>query len=488
MTLAATKSGGEITLQLTHTPDHEDGPSKTAMDPLTGLHVHFIGIGGSGMNGLAQMLIQSRAIVSGTDRTRSMATEKLSALGAHIDYVHGAAALPPECDLVVHSAAIKADHPEMLEAARRGLKILKYAQLLGHMMSSRQGIAIAGTHGKSTTTAMTAYALTQAAMDPSFVVGANCRQLQGSAHGGGGHLFVVEACEYDRSFLNLHPHIAAILNIEEDHLDYYHDIEEIIAAFAQLLRQVDPAGTIITQAQDEHCLAAARAAGVQIETYGIETPACWQAVNLATDHGRQSFDVLQNNRPMGRLTTRLAGRHNVGNALVTAAIGVHCGAKWQAVADGIANFGGVDRRSEFLGQRGGINFVDDYGHHPTEIRATLQALRDHYAPRRLICVFQPHQHSRTRFLLNDFARSFAHADLTIVPDIYFVRDSELDRQAVNAAMLVDRIRANGRQARYIPDFPGILNYLQGQLQPGDLVVSMGAGPVWEITHELVRRL
>ncbi len=487
MTPAAIKSGGKITLQLTDTPAHGDDSSGPKIDPFTGLHVHFIGIGGSGMNGLAQILIQSRAIVSGTDRTRSMATEKLSALGARIAYDHGAAAIPAECDMVIHSAAIKADHPEMIEASRRGLKILKYAQLLGHMMASRCGIAIAGTHGKSTTTAMTAYALTQAAMDPSFVVGAHCRQLQGSAHGGTGNLFVVEACEYDRSFLNLRPHIAAILNIEEDHLDYYRDIHEIVEAFAQLLRQVNPAGTIITHVQDEHCMAAARAAGVKVETYGIETEACWQAVNLATANGRQSFDVLYNNHAMGRISIRLAGRHNVGNALVTAAIGTHCGANWGSVADGIANFGGVDRRSEFLGQRGGINFVDDYGHHPTEIRATLQGLRGHYAPRRLICVFQPHQHSRTRFLLNDFARSFAHADLTIVPDIYFVRDSELDRQAVNAAMLVDRIRDNGRQARYIPDFPGIINYLQGQLQPGDLVVSMGAGPVWEITRELVRR-
>lgn len=486
--MAAVKSDGTIILQFTDTQNHADGSSGAPRDPFTGLHVHFIGIGGSGMNGLAHMLIQSHAVVSGTDRTQSTATEKLRALGAHIAYAHGAAAIPPQCNWVIHSAAIKPDHPEMLEARRRGIKIFKYAQLLGQIMASRQGIAIAGTHGKSTTTAMTAYALTRAAMDPSFVVGANCRQLQGSAHGGAGRLFVVEACEYDRSFLNLHPHIAAILNIEEDHLDYYHDIHEITAAFAQLLRQVDPAGAVIIHAQDPHGIAAAQAAGVPFQTYAVEQDAHWQAANLATAHGLQSFDVLRNNRFLGRLQLKLAGRHNVGNALVTAAIGVLCGANWDAVAQGIADFSGVDRRSEFLGQRRGINFVDDYGHHPTEIRATLQALRDHYAPQRLICVFQPHQHSRTRFLLSDFARSFAHADLTIVPDIYFVRDSELDRQAVNAAMLVDRIRDNGREAKYIPDFPGIVNYLQAMLQPGDLVVSMGAGPVWEITHELVRRL
>lgn len=485
MTAASVKRGGDIILQLKDADEH--GFAGGERGPFAGRNVHFIGVGGSGMNGAAQMLLQAQARVSGTDREHSTATDKLTALGAKISFTQNAAALPADCDLVVHSAAIKADHPEMVEARRRGIPILKYAQLLGLIMRTKHGIAIAGTHGKSTTTAMTAYALTQAGLDPSFVMGANSRQLQGSAHGGQGPLFVVEACEYDRSFLNLHPQIAAILNIEEDHLDYYRDIDEIVEAFSGLIRQVEPSGVVLARADDARCALAVRAARATVETYAVEQDACWQAVNLTAADGRQSFDVLRNQRRLGRLELLLAGRHNVGNALVTAAICTHCGAAWDAVAAAIGNFNGVDRRSEFLGCFGGVSFVDDYGHHPTEIRATLLALRRHYAPQRLICVFQPHQHSRTRFLLHDFAQSFAQADLTMVPDIYFVRDSELDRQAVNAAMLVERIRDNGREAKYIPDFPGITEYLQGQLRAGDLVVSMGAGPVWEITHELVRR-
>jgi UDP-N-acetylmuramate--alanine ligase len=343
---------------------------------------------------------------------------------------------------------------------------------------------------------MTAHILLSAGKDPSFVVGATSPQLGGSARSGAGELFVVEACEYDRSFHNLHPRIAVVLNIEEDHLDYYKDIQEINESFSKFLSNVDSNGIVLISATDANCAAAARNVDATVETYGIDVPADWQATGIRRFQGKAHFQVTYKGKKMGRLVLSIAGRHNVGNATVAAAIATHSGVSWEQIQTAVESFRGADRRSQLMGQlplpsrpdAASVTFVDDYGHHPTEIRATLLALREHYRPQRLVCVFQPHQHSRTRFLLDDFARSFAHADMTIVPDIYFVRDSEADRRAVNSGMLVQRIRDNGRDALYIPEFKDIESYLLENMQPGDLVVSMGAGPVWEVTDGLVRRI
>jgi UDP-N-acetylmuramate--alanine ligase len=462
-------------------------PQKITPSPFTDRRIFFAGIGGSGMSGLASMLINYGARVSGSDSSPSTVTRRLAERGAAISTSEGPEAIPEGTELVVCSAAIKADHPLMQEANRRGIQTIKYAQMLGRVMAVKHGVAIAGTHGKSTTTALTAHVLLASGRDPSFVVGATSNQLGGSSRSGGSEFFVVEACEYDRSFHNLQPKIGVVLNIEEDHLDYYKDIGEIVDSFGVFMSQVDSGGVVLTSATDPNCLKAAKHAKARVETYGIDVPADWQATSIRRFQGKAHFAVLYKGKRMGRLTLSIAGRHNVGNAIVAAAIATHCGVPWELIAKGIESFVGVDRRSQLLGDFGGIKVVDDYGHHPTEIRATLLALREHYQPQRLICIFQPHQHSRTRFLLDDFARSFQHADVAIVPDIYFVRDSETDRTAVNAAMLVDRIRAAGRDALYIPDFVEIVGRVQAIARPGDLIVSMGAGPVWEVTHELVRR-
>jgi UDP-N-acetylmuramate--alanine ligase len=279
-----------------------------------------------------------------------------------------------------------------------------------------------------------------------------------------------------------------VLNVEEDHLDYYKNLDEIIESFGVFISQVESGGVVITSAEDTNSLEAARKANARVETYGVDVQADWQAAGIRRFQGKAHFTVSYTGKKLGNMALTIAGRHNVGNALVATAVATHCGVGFEEIAAAIESFKGADRRSQLLYEAEGIHVLDDYGHHPTEIRATLLALREHYRPERLICVFQPHQHSRTRFLLDDFARSFAHADVAIVPDIYFVRDSEADRKAVNAQMLVERIVANGREARYIADFGAIVNYLQSELRPGDLVVSMGAGPVWEVTDELVRRI
>jgi UDP-N-acetylmuramate--alanine ligase len=262
------------------------------------------------------------------------------------------------------------------------------------------------------------------------------------------------------------------------------------------LNGVDPSGVVLISVADANCEIAARNAEACVETYGIDTSADWQATGIRRFQGKAHFHVSYKGKKMGRLTLSIAGRHNVGNATVAAAIATHCGVSWDQIQKAVESFRGADRRSQIMGQmplpgkanQAEVILMDDYGHHPTEIRATLLALREHYRPQRLVCVFQPHQHSRTRFLLDDFARSFAHADVTIVPDIYFVRDSEADMKAVNSGMLVERIVENGREAMYIPTFGAIEDYLMEHMLPGDLVVSMGAGPVWEVTDELVRRI
>ena len=480
---------------LLHTLDGRQS-QQSPRTPFTGRGVHFLGIGGSGMSGLAHMLLNFGARVSGTDRSPSAVTRRLSEVGAAVSYEESAESLPAGTEIVVHSAAIGPQHPEMIAAGQMGCEIVKYAQMLGRVMCLKQGIAIAGTHGKSTVTAMTAHVLLTAGRDPSFVVGATCPQLGGSARSGAGELFVVEACEYDRSFHNLRPKIGVALNIEEDHLDYYKDLDEIVESFGTFLRQIDPAGVAIISAIDPNCATAARNVDATVETYAIDAPADWQATGIRRYQGKAHFQVTYKGKKLGRLVLTIAGRHNVGNATVADAIAMHCGVPWRDIQAAVETFRGADRRSQLLGQFAHpdltagdpIIIVDDYGHHPTEIRATLLALREHYRPRRLVCVFQPHQHSRTRFLMDDFARSFAHADLTIMPDIYFVRDSEADRRAVSSSTLVQRLQENGRDAMYMPTFREIQDHLFENMQPGDLVVSMGAGPVWEVTDGLVRRI
>jgi len=450
--------------------------------------MHMIGIGGSGMSGMAALLLRRGARVSGSDRQLSDLLLKLSEAGVHISPAQLAETLPADVECVVASAAVPPDNPELLAARQRGIPILKYAEMLGRLMAHSHGIAIAGTHGKSTTTAWLAYTLRRAGFDPSFVVGGVVNQLGGGSGVGDGPFFVAEACEYDRSFLNLKPRTAAILNIEEDHLDYYRDIADITSAFADFAAAVPPDGLIITNGQDAHCRAATCKAAARVETYGSNPGADWCAADVTLHDGRYSFGVVHNDTTLGHVTLGIPGRHNVGNALAVAALALDCGAQWHVVANALAEFRGVRRRLETRGEVDGIRIVDDYAHHPTEIRATLQAARERFQPTRLWCVFQPHQHSRTRFLLADFARSFALADEIIVPDIYFVRDSAQERTAVSSANLVDQIQALGGRARHVPQLDTIPGILATELRPGDLVVTMGAGNIWEAADALVRRL
>jgi UDP-N-acetylmuramate--alanine ligase len=298
-------------------------------------------------------------------------------------------------------------------------------------------------------------------------------------------VFVAEACEYDRSFHHLHPKIALITNIEEDHLDCYGGIDEIVESFHHFATLVPPDGLIIAGGNDPRIIRALAGVGSAVELVALSDGFAWSTRKTGVENGCYRGDVHYKGTPVCSLRLSVPGEHNLLNATMAVAACRACGVDPQSAADAMGGFLGVDRRMSEVGRVNGAIVVDDYGHHPTEIRATLKAVREKYQPKRLLCVFQPHQHSRTRFLLEDFAQSFAAADETIVPDIYFVRDSEAERQRVSSSDLVDRINRNGQRARHLPDMNQIVEYLRDEATEGDLIVTMGAGNVWEIGRELV---
>ncbi|MDD4890385.1 MAG: UDP-N-acetylmuramate--L-alanine ligase [Phycisphaerae bacterium] len=468
--------------------DQQDRAVQRPGCSFAGQHVHLIGIGGCGMSGLASVLLGGGAIVSGSDRGQSSATVRLAEAGATVHIGQSPSNLPETCDLVVASAAVPPGNPEYAEAIRRGVQVIKYAQLLGRLMADACGLAIAGTHGKSTTSAMVAYILLKAGLDPTYVIGAVVPQLGGSSRAGGGAHFVAESCEYDSSFLNLRPTIAAILNIEEDHLDYYKDLDAIIAGFAAFASLAPKTGRLIVNGEDRNVARAVAGVSAAVETFGTSEGCHWRAVDLEVVDGCHSFELTAAGQRLGRCRLSLPGRHNVYNATAAAAVAIHCGVSAAQALAYVGEFRGADRRITLRGTEQGITVVDDYAHHPTEIQATLKAVREFYAPAKLWCVFQPHQHSRTRFLMKDFARSFALADNVLLPQIYFVRDSETERANVSAADLAAQIRLNGGDAEFLDSFDRILDHLRQHVQPGDLVLVMGAGDVWKVADEYLRRL
>jgi len=458
---------------------------------LAGKRFHFIGIGGIGMSGLALLTMKNDAIVTGSDQTPSEVTDELARLGADIKQGHSSENLSEQTDAVVISAAIREDNPELILARQRGCEILKYAEMLGLLMNRYDGIAISGTHGKSTTSGWLTCLLKQTGIDTNYIVGAKISQLDSSSGVADSRYFVAEACEYDRSFLNLKPKIACILNIEQDHLDYYKDENEIVETFGEFALGTKPGGVIIANGQDANVakiITEPRLHEIRCETFGFDNNCNFYADNISLIDGFYEFDVYHNGRLLGPTQISLPGKHNIFNALAVTAMAINAGAEPEQVLELLREFTGIDRRIMLKGLYGGITVLDDYAHHPTEIRASLAAIRQKYNPKRIWCVFQPHQYSRTRFLLDDFAESFKLADVTIVPEIYFVRDSQESRQEVNAQILVERMRGNRTQALFIESFGGICDYLKCNVSSGELVVTMGAGDIWKVADEYIQWL
>lgn len=462
---------------------------------IAGTRYHFIGAGGVGMSGLARLLIGKKAIVTGSDLRPGTITSRLNALGATIHAGHSADHLDPSTDVVVISAAIQESNPELQAARQRGCRVVKYAQLLGELMNHFQGIAISGTHGKSTTTGWLVCCLRQVGLDPNFVVGADILQLDGSSGAGDSDLFIVEACEYDRSFHNFKPAIACVLNIERDHLDCYKDEQEIIESFRQFARGTRPDGLIIAGGEDSNVRRMLDALGREsactrprVVTFGLDPQCNVSARNLREVDGLYHFDVLQDGRRLGPAKISLPGVHNVRNALAVVAIGLSVGVEPDPLLGALDGFQGMDRRIMLKAQLDGVSVLDDYAHHPTEIQASLKAIRQRYQPRRLWCVFQAHQYSRTQALLEEFATSFAQADKVIIPEIYFARDSQASCSAVNAKILADRIRRSGTDAEHVMTFDAACDHLEQHVKAGDVVVTMGAGDVWKVADEYIQRL
>lgn len=473
--------------------------------PVGGVYPYLLGVGGCGMSGLARVLAARGLAVRGSDSTASSITDALSASGVGVGFEETAQTLPDDADVVIASAAIKPDHPQILEATRRGLAVHTYAEALGLCMGACTGVAIAGTHGKSTTTAMLGCALTDAGLDPTVIVGATCAQLGDGANAPPGSgvgfrvgapvtpagplrgrpgLLLAEACEFNRSFHNLRPTVASISSVEADHLDIYGSLDAVVRAFAEFAELVPPAaqgGKLIIAHEGAHRREITAGLACAVETIGFNPAADWV---VAYDPANRRVAVRGPGVAERSWTMHMPGDHNAFNAAVAFALGVACGGDPDRLAGSLGAFRGLDRRLQFLGQRDGVRVFDDYGHHPTEIEATLRALRQSENPEpgggRLVCVFQPHQHSRTRFLLEEFATSFEQADIVIVPHIYFVRDSQAEKQKVSAADLVDRLRARGVRAMHLYPFEAIVEQLENVCRPGDLLVVMGAGPVWKV--------
>jgi len=452
------------------------------------LRVHLIGIGGSGMMGAAALLRDMGSRVSGSDLSLFDGLGVLVQSGVRVSVGHCESQLDADVDLVVASAAVPETNPELSAARARGIPVLKYAELLGALMAVREGVAIAGTHGKSTTTAMTTYLFREAGLSPSFVIGARSAQLQGSSGLGGGPHFIVESCEYNRSFLQFRPRMAAVLNVEPDHLDCYRDLAEIAEAFAEFCGNVGPGGLVVVNGDDPLAVRAASASRGEIQTFGFGEGADWSARRLQSDRGRFSFEVWFRGSWLLNARLSIAGRHNVSNALAAIALAHRAGGDSTALSNALETFAGVDRRMTFRGEGHGVTIIDDYAHHPTEIRVTIEAARMRYQPRRTWIVFQPHQASRTRHFMEQFAESFGLADEVIVPNVYCAREYDETAGRSGAEELVARICRRGGRARYLATFTGVADHLAANLAEGDLVMTMGAGDIWKIADELVERL
>jgi UDP-N-acetylmuramate--alanine ligase len=447
---------------------------------------HFIGIGGSGMSGLARLLLAEGVSVSGSDLKESETTRALEAEGARIFIGHRAENVEGATH-VVYTAAVQEDNPEVVEARRRGLPTVIRAEMLGRAMKGKTGIAIAGTHGKTTTTGMAASVFLAGKTDPTILIGGDWEFLGGNARAGAGKYFLTEACEAFDSFLELQPHVAVITNIEADHLDWHHSLEGVIEAFRRFLERLDPDGYVIGCRDDDRVRRLLPRVNRRCVTYGLEDGADYVAVDLDLERPHPTFTVVRSGVALGSVRLALPGRHNVLNALSVCALAAEEGIAFDDISAGLWRFTGVGRRFEVLGEVNDIVVLDDYAHHPTEVTATLAAARQALG-RYTTVVFQPHLFSRTQLLLDDFARSFDDANRVIIADIYAAREQPIP--GVTGEMLARRILdvEPEKQVEFVPDRQEILARLLEQSRPGDLVVTMGAGDIREVGERFVEAL
>ena len=448
------------------------------------IHVHFIGIGGISMSGLAELLLQEHFTVSGSDMRRSDLTRLLESRGAQIHIGQRAANITPGIDLVVYTAAIHADNPELQQAEKLGIPTMTRAQFLGQVMNHYSlSMAVSGTHGKTTTTSMLSHILLAADADPTISLGGMLDAIGGNMRIGRSDIFLTEACEYTNSFLNFYPKYSVILNIEEDHLDFFKDIDDIRCSFRRFAENTSPNGALILNAEIMNPEEITKGLPCRVVTYGVDDPqADYYASGLTSEEGgKTSFTA---NTPAGSfpVTIHVPGIHNVSNAMAAVACASEAGFGADVIAKGLDDFGGTRRRFEIKGKIGGITVIDDYAHHPTQIEATLRAASS-MPHDRIICVFQPHTYSRTKAFWNEFAEALTGADIVVLADIYAAR--ETDTLGVSSEKLAREISSRGTEAWYFPSFDEIENFLLKKCMNNDLLITMGAGDIYKIGNDLL---
>jgi len=446
-------------------------------------HFHFVGIGGIGMSGIAELLLSLGYRVSGSDVKRSATTERLAGLGATIyeghasGNVEGAAA-------VVASSAVNAANPEVAEARRRGIPVIPRGEMLAELMRLKYGVAIAGSHGKTTTTSMIAAVMSAAGFDPTIAVGGRVDAIGSNARLGGGDFMVVEADESDGSFLKLAPIVAVITNVDREHLDHYRDLEQIRQAYIEFANKVPFYGVAVVCADDANIQAILPLITRRVIRYGTCVGCDLTAIEVSHDGFGSRFRLAG----LGEFTLGVPGRHNVLNAMAAIAVGLHLDAPLESIRVALAAYGGVDRRFQVRGVARGVTVIDDYGHHPTEIMATLAAARNVAAKGgRVLVAFQPHRYSRTCLLLDEFSRAFSDADHVWITDIYPAGEAPIE--GVSGESLASAVQAAGHPSvRYSPGFEQLVEELAAQAREGDLVIALGAGHINQICEKMVWRL
>jgi UDP-N-acetylmuramate--alanine ligase len=450
-------------------------------------HIHMVGIGGIGMSSIAQVLLARGFHVSGSDAKKSEVTDALEALGATIHEGHAAEHVGG-ADVVVYSSAVRRDeNPETVEARQRRLPLIKRSIMLAELMRMKYGIGIAGTHGKTTTTSMAGLVCAEAGFDPTVIVGGKVAAFGSNAVAGEGDVIVIEADEYDRTFLRLTPVFAVVTNIEADHLDIYRDLDDIREAFTQFVRSVPFFGAAIVCLDDPGVQSILPGIDRRLVTYGTARQADVRAENVRRDNSHTAFDVVVRGERAGTVHLSVPGLHNVRNALAAVTVGLEMDVPFETIAAAIARFTGVERRFERVGEAQGVLVVDDYAHHPTEVAATLEAAASGYPERRLVLVFQPHLYSRTRDFVDEFAHAFLGADVLVLTDIYAAREAPVE--GIDGETLVEAARRHGhRDVHYVPDKAALPVFLAGLARDGDLVLTMGAGDIHRAGRALLERL
>lgn len=438
--------------------------------------IHFVGIGGIGMSGIAEVLINLGYQVSGSDLKESETTRHLVQLGGNVAYGHKIENLEA-VDVVVTSTAIRPDNPEVLEAHRRTIPVIPRAEMLAELMRMKYGLAIAGTHGKTTTTSMVATILSHGGIDPTVVIGGRLDLFGSNAKLGQGKFLVAEADESDGSFLQLSPTVAVVTNIDADHLDYYSDIDEIRQTFVNFINKVPFYGLAVLCLDDANIQLILPEVKKRMITYGFNSQADLQASAIEHAASNTSFNVHLQGENLGRISFRMPGRHNVLNAMAAIAVGLELQLPFQVIADGFKDFGGIQRRFQLKGDVGGIMVVDDYGHHPVEIKATLAAAREGWT-RRIVAVFQPHRYSRTQALYDDFVTAFYQAEHVAIMDIYAASEEPI--AGVDAESLATGIAEHGHKSCvYTGSSAATVEHLLATVTPGDMVITLGAGNIWQ---------